>query len=374
LSSRERQAAVREEAGVQRANDDRQPGEEGDQERPREIEPGLWSIPLPLPFALRSANVYLTDDGDGGWTLIDAGFGLPADEAALRAGLAAAGVSLADVTALLITHAHPDHIGLSGPIHEESGAPVYLLAGEEAQMYRVWSAPADPRTDPLIAVAEMYAAHGLSAQAAAGAAGGTRRLRQILRIAPAKATHPLRDGDELRLGRWCYRVLWTPGHSDYHMCLLRDDGLFFSGDHILPGITPNIGWYPDARPDPLADYLVALHKVRDLPVRLVLPGHRAPFTDLAARVDELREHHRERAEQIRTLLAASEGGMTAAAVAAALFGARLQGVDDLRFAVAEMVAHLEHLRLGGCVALERRGGLAIYRVGDVDGAAAALAS
>src|SRR5215469_5246294 len=78
-------------------------------DEPELIEPGLWRIPVPLPFALRSANIYLIAGGDGGWTLVDAGLGLPADEAALRDGLARSGVGIEQVTALVLTHAHPDH-------------------------------------------------------------------------------------------------------------------------------------------------------------------------------------------------------------------------------------------------------------------------
>ncbi len=334
-------------------------GESDDQ--PQQVEPGLWRIPLPLPFALRSANVYLIDNGDATWTLLDAGFGLPADEAALHAGLAAVGVSLADATALILTHAHPDHIGLSRPIHEASAAPVYLLAGEETAMYRVWSTPDDPTGDPLDAVAAMYAANGMTAEEAAGSTSVTKRLRRILRVAPRSATHSLHDGDDLHLGAHTYRVIWTPGHSDHHMCLLREDGLFFSGDHVLPGITPNIGWYPDARPDPLGDYLDALLKVRDLPARLVLPGHRLPFADLAKRVDELRDHHRERGDQIFALLVDHPDGATATAVATLLFGDRLRDADDRRFAVVEMLAHLEHLRLTDRASRESRNGTVIYR-------------
>ncbi len=357
---------------MQRADDDRQSERNPADDQPQQLEPGLWRIPLPLPFALRSANVYLIADGAGGWTLIDAGFGLPADEAALHAGLAASGISLVDVTSLVLTHAHPDHVGLSRPIYEASGAPIYMLAGEEAAMYRVWSSPDDSAADPLNAVAAMYAANGMSADDAAGSANATVRLRRILRIAPPSAIHLLHDGDDLRLGRHSYRVIWTPGHSDYHMCLLREDGLFFSGDHVLPGITPNIGWYPDARPDPLGDYLHALLTVRDVPVRLVLPGHRMPFVDLASRVDELREHHRERGQQILSLLANAADGMTATSVASLLFGDRLRGVDDRRFAVVEMLAHLEHLRLTGRATRETRDGIARYRAEDA--ADSALAS
>jgi glyoxylase-like metal-dependent hydrolase (beta-lactamase superfamily II) len=326
---------------------------------PEQLEPGLWRIPLPLPFALRSANVYLIDGGDGSWALVDAGLGLPADEAALRAGLAAAGVRLEDLGALVLTHAHPDHIGLAGPVVAASGAPVYLLRGEDGRMYSIWAPFAH---DSMATVQAMYAANGLPPDEVESSRRDTERLLGILRLPPPGTLRLLEDGQTLHFGAHTYAVIWTPGHSDYHMCLLREDGLFIAGDHILPGITPNIGWYPNVRPDPLGDYYAALAKVRDLPVRLVLPGHRRPFTDLAGRVDELSAHHRDRSARIVALLRDHPEGLNAAQVAQALFGDRLTNGADRRFAVVEMLAHLEHLRLAGQTRRVERDGLIFYRL------------
>ncbi|WIG59879.1 MAG: MBL-fold metallo-hydrolase superfamily [Ktedonobacterales bacterium] len=332
------------------------PFPEGD--APQRIEPDLWRIPVPLPFALRSANIYLIGGGaENGWTLVDSGFGLPADEAALRAGLTRAGATLDAITTLILTHAHPDHIGLSGTVHAVSGAPVYMLAGEDQIMFRVWSRQEPGTFDT---VGAMYTANGLPPDEVARAHSAMDRTRHIVCLPPPAAVRTLDDGAELRLGQHSYRAIWTPGHADYHLCLLRDDGLFLAGDHILPTITPNIGWYPNARPDPLGDYYDALARVRDLPARLVLPGHGRPFTHLATRVDELREHHHERSEQILTLLRAQPEGMNSNSVAAALFGARLHSDDDRRFALVEALAHLEHLRLTGRATREDRDGHIVY--------------
>jgi glyoxylase-like metal-dependent hydrolase (beta-lactamase superfamily II) len=315
-------------------------------DEPELLEPGLWRIPVPLPFALRSANIYLIDDGDGGWTLIDSGLGLPADEAALYDGLARAGVAPERLTALILTHAHPDHIGLSGPIQAASGAPVYMLAGEDERLYQVWRADEGAAFE---AVSVMYATNGMPPDIAEQTARISRRISSMLRLPPRESVRALQDGETLRIGVHSYQAIWTPGHSDYHLCLLREDGLFIAGDHILPRITPNIGLYVLARPNPLRDYFDALARVRDLPARLTLPGHGRPFTALAERVDELRVHHEERSQMVLDLLAERPGGAHASDLADALFEGRLRNADDRRFALAETLAHLEYLRYEGRV-------------------------
>lgn len=342
-----------------------------DRDAPEQLAADVWRIPLPLPIALRSANVYLINGGPGARILIDSGLGLPADEGALRAGLEMAGTRLEEISTLILTHAHPDHIGMSGLAHALSGAPVLLLSGEEGQLYDVWGEGGEIAFDRLD---RWYATHGLEDGAGAVRRSG-RALRRFLRLPPRDALRLVRDRERIALGAHTYEVHWTPGHSDFHMCLLREDGLFFAGDHVLPAITPNIGLYPEARPNPLRDYLDSLARVRDLPARLVLPGHGRPFTDLAARADALHAHHLERGARVRDILAEDMAedqaedqaedlgaGRSAAQVAARLFGDRLRTGDDWRFAVAETLAHLEHLRTHGQV--ERLDGERVrYRTG-----------
>ncbi|HUY77731.1 MAG TPA: MBL fold metallo-hydrolase [Ktedonobacterales bacterium] len=367
---------------------------------PTQIEPRLWRLPLPLPFALRAVNVYLLGDEASHWTLVDAGLGLPADEAALRAGLAVAGVALEQISSFVLTHAHPDHIGMARMIQATSGAPIYMLADEIDILYTAWGAGNEAVADRLQA---MYLANGLDtgapeimriqggAPSATGANGATgpgangiigeaartpsgasspvgevpadgagsvaragRNRRWVFPLPPRETFRPLTDGQELRLGGWTYRAIWTPGHSDHHLCLLRADGLLIVGDHVLPSITPNIGLYPNARVNPLRDYLWALERVKALPVRLALPGHGLPFAALAERAEAIRLHHAERSATLLALLAAHSDGADGATLARALFGARLRTVEDHRFALAETLAHLEYLRYDGKVCRERR--------------------
>lgn len=340
-----------------RSTADRRATEYPAHEEAREIEDGLWRIAVPLPFALRSANIYLIANGDDSWTIVDAGLGLPADEAALREGLRRAGVTLEQITTLILTHAHPDHIGLSETIQQAGGAPAYMLRGEDEHLYGVWTERGDDRFEPL---ERMYVENGLPVVVAEAGRAASMMTRKLLRIPEPETLRLVEDGETLRIGAHTYECIWTPGHSDYHLCLLREDGVFIAGDHILPAITPNIGLYPETRPDPLADYFASLAKVRDLPARVVAPGHGLPFADLAARADALRDHHIERGELILGLVERQPAGATANEVAGDLFGARLRSVDDRRFALAETLAHLEHLRARGRVTRERRDGLYRY--------------
>jgi glyoxylase-like metal-dependent hydrolase (beta-lactamase superfamily II) len=327
------------------------------QDGPEQVVPGVWRIPVPLPFALRSANIYLIDDGPGQRILIDSGLGLPADEQALRAGLSQAGVALEDLSALILTHAHPDHIGLSGIIHAAAHLPIYMLAGEETQISAVWG---DESAALQVRLDEMYRVNGLPDEMRAGSQKAGLALRRILHLPPTDAITPLADGQQLELGAHSYEVIWTPGHSDHHLCLLRDDGLFIAGDHILPHITPNIGLYVGARPNPLADYFGALERVQPLPAGLILPGHGRPFMGLAERAVGLRAHHDERSEQVYDIVSGQRDGLHAYGVAGKLFGERLRSLDDWRFAVAETLAHLEYLRHAGHIERAALGGLLAY--------------
>jgi glyoxylase-like metal-dependent hydrolase (beta-lactamase superfamily II) len=302
----------------------------------REVTPDVWRITLPLPFALRSVNVYLLHEGDE-WCLIDAGLRTRATEAALRAGFEEVGLRLRDVRTILLTHAHPDHIGLAGVLEVESGAQVLMFGPEAEQMWRVWG---DEDYESFRATARMFFHHGMPVEEARFSAEEAARSAQVVAL-PRRIT-PLHDGQKITLPGGRYQVIWTPGHADGHICLYRaSDGLLIAGDHVLPHITPNIGLYPASRLDPLGDYLNALTKVERFPSRLVLPGHGDTFTDLSGRVAQLREHHAQRENQLLELL--SGRPTTAYALAEALFGHRFDTVGNRRFALAETLAHLEHL-------------------------------
>jgi glyoxylase-like metal-dependent hydrolase (beta-lactamase superfamily II) len=188
-------------------------------------------------------------------------------------------------------------------------------------------------------------------------------MRSLINVPPQEAITRVEDGEAITLAGEQYRVIWTPGHSDGHICLFRErDGVFIAADHVLPRITPNIGLYSEKdRRNPLGDYLASLKKVERLPASIVLPGHGEPFSDLAGRVREILAHHEEREAQILALL--DPRPQHAYGIAEQLFGHRWENSEARRMAVAETLSHLEYMRYTGRVDQQRTSdGLILYEV------------
>lgn len=209
-------------------------------------------------------------------------------EAALRAALSDAGVAMEDVKRVFVTHLHPDHIGMAGTL-ERAGAEIVMHGPELHNAARMWS-----RDHSMID--ETYAwfeRHGMPATVDEGMRESWLEIgRAVDEVEDVTAAG---DGEEIDLGGRRARLKWTPGHTDYHAVLVDEpERILFSGDHVLPRITSNVGLYPYSRDDPLGDFLDALRSVRTLPVTRVLPAHGDPFDDLPGRVDQILAHHEDR--------------------------------------------------------------------------------
>jgi glyoxylase-like metal-dependent hydrolase (beta-lactamase superfamily II) len=310
----------------------------------REVVSGIWKITMPIPFPLRTVNVYALVGPDG-WALVDAGMGTPDARTAFAAGLERAGLSIANLQAIVLTHHHPDHIGLSGELQAQSGARVYMHSIDERSVRIIAEGTMSKRFGH---VSSFFKQHGLQDTELWYTQTDPKAMRSILNVPPHETFTLVEESDVVELAGESYRVVWVPGHSDGQVVFFRErDGVFLAADHVLPRITPNVGLYSKGdRMNPLGDYLDSLRKVEDLPASIVLPGHGEPFEDLGGRVREIIQHHEERLAQIITLL--KERPQHAADLTRQMFLARrLENHEALRMAVAEILAHLEYLRLQG---------------------------
>lgn len=315
---------------------------------------GLYRIEVPLPGnPLKSINSYVIQ-GDRN-LIVDTGMRRPECEEALRAGLHELEVDLAR-TDFFITHLHADHLGL-----------VTAFAADTARVY--FNKPEAGF------IAGSRAKGGFMAFLAAQALRSgisEAQLEEAMRQHPGFKYSPpdypeftiVADGCTLRAGDYEFRCVHTPGHTPGHLCLYDEkQKILFSGDHVLGDITPNISaWADDS--DMLGMFLASLDKVSGLDVRLVLPGHRSVFTDLRGRVEEIKQHHRARLDDVLSIVRARPG--TAYEVASQM---KWDFVADSWeqfpmmqkwFATGEAAAHLIYLAGTGAVKKTEQGGVFVY--------------
>jgi glyoxylase-like metal-dependent hydrolase (beta-lactamase superfamily II) len=324
------------------------------------VAPGVHRIPLPLPSdGLKAVNVYAIDD-PGGPMLVDSGWALERTEQALAAGLRQLGYELDDVAHIAVTHAHGDHYTQAVALRETFGTRVSLWRGKRASIERLMRRDVDGYDDQYTQL-RLYGAVELAAKI-------EKWAREAFRNDPTPWDRPdgwLDHGDQVRLRDRALDVHATPGHTQGHV-VLRDaaGGLLFAGDHILPHITPSIGFEAVVAPTPLRSYLESLRLVKDLPDTVLLPAHGPPTPSVHRRVDELLAHH-----EVRLAAAYREverGASTAFEVASVLrWTRRERTLDELdlfnqMLAITETGAHLDVLVLQGELTTTEANGVRIY--------------
>ena len=332
------------------------------------VAPGVHRIPLPLPSdGLRAVNVYAVE-ADSGLVLIDSGWALANARDQLERSLAAIGAGLPDVRQFLVTHMHRDHYTQAIEIRRLFGTPVALGAGEK------------PSIDGLLSGKFQPFRAQLAILRAAGASQVADQLAAMMSIEPsdrwpesgqtdtmAPGHPPLLPGTTIgaalgygqpdqwiapeqvfHLGTRTLTAVATPGHTRGHMVFAdAQAGLLFAGDHVLPHITPSIGFQEAPSAEPLREYLQSLNVVRRLPDMRLLPAHGPVSPSTHSRVDELTEHHAERLRLMADVL--SGGHCTGYDVALAIgWTRRRRKLADLdlmnqMLAICETVYHLDLL-------------------------------
>ncbi|AIY01355.1 hypothetical protein ART_1756 [Arthrobacter sp. PAMC 25486] len=317
-----------------------------------QVRPGVWSIPVPfvgnpMRYTLCYVLVGDTAGGAGGGArevaLVDPGWDSDEGWAVLTAGLSTAGLSPKDITGIVVTHFHPDHLGMAARLREASGAWVAL--GEHELLPTHW------RSDPGRFVTEdreQFTAWGVPAEYLDEVSFQAETWAQMTNV--EEPQRRLADGELIPVAGLKVRVLSTPGHTPGSICLVDEaNQLILTGDHVLPKITPHVSLEAQNHVDPLGDYFTSLDIMGVGADMEVLPAHEYRFRGLMARVAQLREHTLERSREVIAVLDAGEAG-SVWDVSKELTWSR--GFDSLRgftlrLALAETASHLVYLSAQG---------------------------
>lgn len=308
-----------------------------------EVADGVLWMRLPLPMRPDHVNVYAMDDGDG-WTLIDTGL----DTGRVRAvwqGLLSGPLAERPVTRVVVTHHHPDHIGLAGWFQSQGATLVTTrTAWLMARMLQL-----DVQDRPTAQSAAFWRGAGMPQ-----AMLDKRLAERPFNFADCTAPLPpgfnrIADGGTIRIGGRIWDIRCGHGHAPDHATFwCRDEPLVIGGDQMLPGISPNLGVYPtEPDADPVGDWLDSCTRLAAFANddHLVLPGHRLPYRGLPFRLRQMQDNHHAALARLVDHLKIPD---TAVGCFGAIFG-RAIGDGEFGLALAEAVGHLNHLHQSGRV-------------------------
>ena len=317
-------------------------------------------IPTPTGLGVGDINTYaiLPRDGEpGGPILVDTGVCTKPAWEALSSGLRSHGFEVANIELVLLTHAHPDHFGQAARIQREAGCEVWIHEAGDRSLRRYTE---EPRGGALAVAREHMRAWGVPEERT-GDFRGPERARDM--VEPLVPDRWLRDGEILDLAGFRIRVAHTPGHCPEQVVFLEEGRqLAFSGDHLLPNITPVcLIQFPEKRGQDriksLAQYQRSLHKIEPMQTKIVFPSHGDVIRDHHALISGYRMGIEKRARAVVDALARGEA--TAYELGQKLFK---EAIDDQLFLVlSEIVGHLDLLEDSGEVEVRRNGPRQVYR-------------
>ncbi|SFR97728.1 MBL fold metallo-hydrolase [Yoonia litorea] len=308
-----------------------------------EVASGILWMRLPLPMALDHVNVYALDDGES-WTVIDTGF---ASKTSKRIWQALLDGPLAGkpVGRVVVTHHHPDHVGLAGWFMQNGAS----LAMPRTGWLMARMLTLDVQEAPNAEAITFYTHAGMDP-----AELEKRRTERPFNFADCVAPLPLGytrlvEGDTIKMGGRTWDIRMGNGHAPEHATFWsRDDNLVIGGDQLLPSISPNLGVYPtEPDADPVSDWIASCEKFCTFAddQQLILPGHKLPFTGLPTRLRQLIENHE---GALARLLDHLSEPQAAGDCFLPLFKRNI-GRGEYGLALVEAVAHLNHLHQAGLV-------------------------
>jgi glyoxylase-like metal-dependent hydrolase (beta-lactamase superfamily II) len=322
-----------------------------------EVTPGVLWVRLKLPFRLNHVNIYLLADGDG-WTMVDSGFGNEESIAAWTT-LFEGPLSHVKVSRLIVTHSHPDHVGLAGWIVERFNCPLYMSQIEYLQSVYHQSRGTEERKN---AQRLFFRRHGMDEGLTDKLLGrGQEYLKRVSVLPPSYRR--ISHGDEISIGTRRFKVITGGGHAlDQVMLYCAADKLFLSADQVLSKISPNVSvWAVEPDQNSLGEYLASLASLTTtLPYDvIVLPGHGVPFYGLKTRIKQLADHHEERCRLIAD--ACRETAKTSRELVPVVFHKYPLDVHQMGFASGELIAHVNYMLVEGRLKAELTDGVLQFR-------------
>ncbi len=317
-----------------------------------EVAPGVKWLRMTLPFVLNHINLWLLRDridGRDGWTVVDCCI----DRAESRAdweSVFATQLNSLPVLRVIVTHMHPDHIGLAHWLCERWNAPLWI-SGTDYQTARYACEVVNSFGGDRLA--RYFASHGMTnADDLEQIRNRKSYYRNLVPAVPSSFTRLL-DGGTVTIGGNAWRCIGGYGHAPEHMALYCEAlGVLISGDMVLPRISTNVSVYemePEA--DALTLFLDSIDRFKQLPEdTLVLPSHGKPFRGMHTRIQQLHDHHRDRLQEVMD--AAQVRPVSAYDVLPILFRRPLD-LHQTTFALGESVAHLHRLWYAGKLNRER---------------------
>lgn len=302
----------------------------------------IVQVQIPLPYALNIVNCYLLQ-GDDGWTMVDSGLNTPPAQSQWKSALNYLNITPDDIEKIVISHMHPDHFGMAGwwQTLVESPIPVYVPIGEKQQMDMFYDSDNADDFYYWLVMGGMDESHSRAV------ADGFNQTRNVAKPYPIQQDFIYPD-QTIMLGSRPFKMIHTPGHSDGQLIFYNEaDELLLSGDHVLMKITPNVGTWPQTEPNPLGRFMDSLQSLTDLNVKQALPGHKWLITDWQGRIEEIIAHHELRL--IHTLDVMDGDTQTVYDISRKVFPIDRFSLHEMRFAMAETLAHLDLLEIQGKV-------------------------
>ena len=300
----------------------------------------IYQLKVPIPYDMGDVNCYLIK-GEDGFTIVDTGD--HTEEAKiLWTKVLSEGIP---VEKLVLTHSHPDHVGLAGWFQKQFNIPVWMSTNSYKEVQRIRTSFEGEKSSN--SQSSLLYLHGLPTTT------NQDNEFKMVESYEFEPSHLFEDHEEIQLGNIIFETLWTPGHSPDHFCFYNQQNeILLAGDHILNDINP-IVMSQSVGDNPLKNYIHSLDKIKNYPTQYVLTGHGEPITNLSRRIEEMKMHYQKRWKQAYESIL--EQGSSAYQISQIIYGKELSLHRSIS-AFIQTITNLVYLESVGKVKMEEQSG------------------